>query len=1378
MFIHLHNHSHYSILEWLPKPAEYVKKAKELKMEAIALTDTWNLHWCHEFFKACKSEWIKAILWTELLVESTSQKWLIHKLVLLAKSYKWYKNIINLTTIANLKDDWKARISFQELVDNVDKNSDIICLSWPKEWEIPFFILSWKEEVDIVDRIKKYQEIFWEENYFLELLYHDDIPKQNFITDELIKISKKYNISVVATNNCFYINKEDKNTQDVISALRTGHEVENPDRPTLVNWDYSFLTEEEMQALFGFIPEALENTKKIADMIDIDIKTWWVLIPKFELPEEHQKIFEEAIELEKNDKTIKKLSSDEWYLRYLSFSWLNWRYNYNLDKQTIFEFVKKLDKPWLDKKLTETNPEELKELSLTYYTDEKKSIMDKLDKEIVDKIDRLEYELVVVHEMWFDAYFLIVADYINRARDHDIPVWPWRWSAAWSLMAYLSWITDIDPLPYKLLFERFLNPARVSMPDIDTDFSDDARDKVIEYCRNKYWADHVAQICTFGTFAARAAVKDVWRVYWIPFSEMNSLASLIPEKPWTKLKWALEDSVEFREAYDNWFYKDEKTWKIIKYKEIIDSALKIEWNVRQLWVHACAVIIAPEPMTNFTALQHPPKDNTSIVTQYSAYPLEDLGLLKMDFLWLRNLTIIQRTVKIIEAKKGIKLDILKIDLDDPKVFKIFADWDTTWVFQFESDWMRKYLKDLAPDSFEDLIAMVSLYRPWPLAYIPTYIDRKYGREEIEYMTSDLIEIMKNAWYDDKIIEEQKKLLEDDLKQILDVTYWIAVYQEQLMFIVQYMAGFSLWEADLLRRWVWKKKIEVVEALKKEFIEKWAKHRWYKPEVTKYIYEEMIQPAANYSFNKSHAACYAFIAYQTAFLKAYYITEFLASTMTSDEENMDRIVLEVSEAESKWINILAPNINESLKHFTYIDDKNIRFWLKAIKWIGDWPIEKIIEARKNWNKYKDLEDFIKRVGKEVINKKSLEALIKAGAMDELWERGQLFASIPAMINFVKRQEKESATSQMWLFESMWVEVDDDKLKLEKVSDFSFEEKLAWEKEMLGFRISWHPLDWLWKYCARRSNNTKKLKISMEELLELDKKQNPDPHPLAPSPLKGEGEQVNKTPTQGKNKEEQKKEKKPKKKEKDEIVSAVWVISDLRKIITKTGKTMVFLKCEWFDYDFEVVIFPKDVEKYIDKLDIDKIIIVNWILNINFEYNRKSIQARDIKIATISQVREQAFDLWLFDNKKRFLNLKLNEVAPLQDREVENNTPHPLTHSLLKGEGEQVNCENKCEIYSENFDKKLEEKIEKNNNSPIIPLLNNRGEENSRQLDIKEFIIEIPKKAKKQDLLDLKQFLSGQTSGQIQIFINLKWQKIDTKFSLDSLENLKKWIGEKW
>ena len=1309
MFVHLHNHSHYSILEWLPKPKDYVEKAKELWMPAVALTDTSNIHWCHELYKEAYYAWIKAILWTEIFVVSSLDSSVSHKLVLLAKSLKWYQNIISLTSKASLDNPWRqAKINFSDIIE-LKKNSpdlEIICLSGPISWEIPFYILSWKTEEQIFEKIKEYQEIFWKENYFLELLYHDDIPKQNFVTDELIKISKKYEIPVVACNNCYYIDKTDKKTQDVIMAMGTGHEIENPDRPTMMNWDYSFFTEEEMQALFWFIPEALENTVKIAEMVDIKIETWWILIPTFELPEEHQK---------KNDYEkfwIKKLSSDEWYLRYLSFAWLNWRFDTNISREIIFKLVQKLDKPSLEKKLTETSPEELKALSLTYYSDEKKEILKSFSEDIQNKIERLEYELVVVHEMWFDAYFLIVADYINWARNNWIPVWPWRGSAAGSLMAYLSWITDINPLPYKLLFERFLNPARVSMPDIDTDFADTWRDKVVEYCRNKYWADHVAQICTFWTFAARAAVKDVWRVMWIPFAEMNNLAKLIPEKPWTKLRWALEDSIEFKEAYET----------NPKYKEIIDNALKIEWNVRQIWVHACAVIIAPKPMTNFTALQHPPKDAESIVTQYSAYPLEDLWLLKMDFLWLRNLTIIKRAQEIIKNNKWVDVDILKIDLNERQVLDIFCAWDTTWVFQFESDWMRKYLKDLSPDNFEDLIAMVSLYRPWPLAYIPTYVDVKHWRKEIKYLTDELRKKLEEKWYSNEEIEEEWRKLIEDLWPILDITYWIAVYQEQLMFLVQYMAWFSLWEADLLRRWVWKKKKDVIEALKKEFIEKWEKFRNYKPETTDYIYTEMIMPAANYSFNKSHAACYAFIAYQTAYLKAYYRTEFLTSLMVSDEESMERVILEVAECESKWISVLPPSVNESLKHFTYIDDKNIRFWLKALKWIWDWPIDKIIEARKNlWRKFENLEEFIDLCWKEVINKKSLEALIWSGAMDDLWIRKQMVESIDKMVRYSRRNEKQKETNQLWLFD--WLEEFEEKLELVETKEYSYEEKLLKEKEILWIFVSGHPLDWLKTYCAKRSRNTKKMKMNFEKLLEIDKKENPEKY------LQENFENL------------------AKKEFKEEIVQTVWYITDYRKVVTKTWKPMWFLKCEWFDFDFEVVIFPKDIEKYAEKLDSNLVVIVTWGLDINFEYKKKSIRAKELKITSISMIREQARDLGIFDWSRRFINNELNAIKD-EDESI----------------GEEEKIKNNSEKYSvlpENFDEKLEKEISEN-----------------KWIEIQEFIVNIPPIAKKEDLFDFKDFLQKQEIWEIKIILDLRGQKKDTNISVKNLENLKNWIWEKW
>lgn len=1290
-FVHLHNHTHFSILEWLPKPKDYVKKAKSLWMPAVAITDTSNIHGCHELYKYAKEEWIKAILGTEIYLQSGLDAKMFHKIVLLAKNYDGYKNIIALVSKANLERPGdKPYITWEELKEF---SKDLICLSGPISGEIPYFILAWIDEEKIISRIKEYEEVF-PGDFYVELLYHDDIPKQKLVTDTLIALHNKYNFKVVAANNCYYINPEDKQTQDVIMALGTGHQIENPDRKTLINGDYSFLSEEKMQELFWFLPSALSNTLEIADKVDIKIQTGWVLIPKYELPEDDKKIYDEAMELEKEEKTIKKLTSDEWYLRYLSFKWLNWRYGYNLSKIEIFNLVKKLDVPGLQKKLTESSPEELKALSLTYYSEEKKEFIKKLDQDLIDKIDRLEYELVVVHEMWFDAYFLIVADYINWARNNGIPVGPGRWSAAWSLMAYLSWITDIDPLPYFLLFERFLNPARISMPDIDTDFADDGRDRVIEYCRNKYWSDHVAQICTFGTFAARAAVKDVGRVMWVDFQEMNEFAKLIPEKPGTKLAGALEESFEFKTAYE----------ENPKYKNIVDNALKIEWNVRQIWVHACAVIIAPNKMTDYTALAHPPKDTNAIITQYSAYPLEDLGLLKMDFLGLRNLTIIKRALKIIKNNKWVDIDILKVDRNDPKVFEVFCAWDTTWVFQFESDWMRKYLVDLQPNSFEDLIAMVSLYRPGPLAYIPSYVERKHAREEVKYMADNLIEILKNAWYSQEEIAEEKRKLDEDLGPILDVSNWIAVYQEQLMFIVQVMAWFSLGEADLLRRWIWKKKIEIIEQLKWEFITKAGNFKAYKPETPKYIYEEMIQPAANYSFNKSHAACYAFIAYQTAYLKAYYRTEFLTALMVSDEESMDRIVMEVWECNSKWINVLPPSVNESMKHFTYIDDSTIRFWLKAIKWIWDWPIEAIKNWRKD-GKYTSMDDFIARAWKDVINKKSLEALILSWSLDEFWERWQLFKNIENIIKFSRAGEKKSQTNQIWLFDHI---EDSNKLILDKVEPYSFEELINGEKEVLGFSVSGHPLDGLSRYIEKRSQNAKILKMSFEEIEKLPEKD----------------------------------------KSRTTIIQTIWYVKSIRKMMTKTGWNMVFLYCESFYYDFEVTIFPKDFDKYKNKLQEWKMIVVSGGININTEYKRKAILARDIKFLSLTSVREQAQSLWLFDNKKynSFIKndvvSKSSEVVKKEEidvKEVEENSENNDFVEITENKEEKS-----CAIFEENLDK---------------------------------YFINIPPTAKKEDLLELKKFMLELDSWNIKIFLNLNWTEIDTKISLKDLNLLKKWELEK-
>lgn len=789
----------------------------------------------------------------------------------------------------------------------------------------------------------------------------------------------------------------------------------------------------------------------------------------------------------------------------------------------------------------------------------------------------------------------------------------------------------------------------------------------------------------------------------VSFGEMNELAKLIPEKPGTKLAKALEESIEFKNAYE----ASELN------KNIIDAALKIEGNVRQLWVHACAVIIAPEPMTHFTALTHPPKDAQAIVTQYSAYPLEDLGLLKMDFLGLRNLTIIKRAQKIIKNHKNIDLDILKVPLDDPKVFEVFAKGDTTGVFQFESDGMRKYLKDLSPDTFEDLIAMVSLYRPGPLAYIPSYVERKHGREAVEYMLPKLREILEKK-YSPEEIEEEKRKLDEDLGPILNVSYGIAVYQEQLMFIVQYMAGFSLGEADLLRRWVGKKIASVVEKLKVEFIQKAETYKGYKPETSQFIYEEMIQPAANYSFNKSHAACYAFIAYQTAYLKAHYGAEFLTSMMVSDEENMDRIVLEVGEAQSKGIEILRPDINESLKHFTYLDDAHIRFGLKAIKWLWDGPIDAILQSRSG-GAFKNIDDFIKRAGSEVLNKKSLEALIYAGAMDQFWDRKALLASIDSMIRSAKNEEKKKFSSQIGLFDMGGNY--DESFQLEKVNiPMRYEEKLFGEKEVLGYMVSGHPLDGLARYCERRSRNTLILKKDIPHLKEEHDK-NPE---------------------------------KFKEKLQKQYVNVLGVIMDFRKIITKNGKNMLFVSCEWFDYDFEVTIFDRDYEAFKSHIEIGKIVIIEGSIDINFEYGRRSVRPKKIVSVSLSQVRDQARDMGYFDSSRR---IALSTLLDIQN---------PKT-SLQQDEISDEISEEISEPAAENFEENLDHKISEN-----------QAEKSQKNPDISKYIIEIPRGTTLEQIHALKDFLLTQESWEIQIYILLWGREVDTKIALNTVNYVTLWI----
>lgn len=764
----------------------------------------------------------------------------------------------------------------------------------------------------------------------------------------------------------------------------------------------------------------------------------------------------------------------EFELRYLSFKGLNKRYSLWLDEQIILNLVKRTNKGKLEKKLTETTPDELRELTLQTYTEDKKIFIEshkniKIESfTLSEYIDRLEYELKVTKEMWYNSYFLIVWDYINRARSQGISVWPGRWSAAWSLMAYLVGITDIDPLIYDLLFERFLNPARISMPDIDTDFEDVQRDKLLDYVKEKYWQEKVASIWTYMTMAAKAAFKDVARTYWISFEQSNRISNLISEK-------TIQKSIEASEEL-KWIIDADTNMA-----KIIEIAIKLEWTIRQTWVHACWVIISPEPVIQYSPIQYPPKsgtknlkDETRIVSQYDWHFLEDIWLLKMDFLWLRNLSIIKNTIKIYKARANkhwrtippLFQEFLNTTgfyppLTDQKTYeKTFKIWDTNWVFQFESDGMKAWLKKLQPTNIDDIIAMVALYRPWPMEFIPNYIDRKQWIEEVNYMIWEIYSDLKEKYWKE-IANEEKRKITEDLSPFMDVTYWIPIYQEQLMRIVQAMAWFSLWEADLLRRWIGKKIKEIIDKLKKEFIEKAWSYKSYKPETCTYVYEKMIEPAARYSFNKSHAACYAIIAYQTAYLKANFPIEFNASLLWSVEEETDKLAKFIDELKMQWYKVMPPSLNESYRHVAAIND-TIRIWFLAIKWVWYEVAKFIEEEREKKGNFISFEDFLKRC-EPIVNKKSIESMAKAWVFDEFEDRKTILENLNIILDYAK----SSKTSSQWLglfsIDDLWT-----KLVFKEKFKVSLLHKLLFEYEIFKSFVSAHPFDGLYQYIKSKYN----------------------------------------------------------------------------------------------------------------------------------------------------------------------------------------------------------------------------------------------------------------------------------------------------------------------
>lgn len=765
----------------------------------------------------------------------------------------------------------------------------------------------------------------------------------------------------------------------------------------------------------------------------------------------------------------------EFELRYRAYGWLLRFFGDHGEDDVVLKLIQRTDQGALTTKLTETSLETLWDLTKLTYTDTKKDIINEYAQQLfkgktkADYLERLEYELKVIHEMGYNTYFLVVWDYIDRAKANKIMVGPGRWSVAGSLLSFVLGITALDPLEYDLIFERFLNPGRISMPDIDTDFEDTLRDQVIEYIRQRYGKDNVAHIWTYMTLAAKAAFKDVARVMGIKFDQANKLTSLVTEK-------TVALSVEKNKDLQDALKADTRLQKIV------DVATALEWTVRQTGVHACGMIIAPAPVVTFSPVQYPPKswsktlrDESRIVSQYEWPVVESLGLLKMDILWLRNLGIIKHTAKIIVARAKVEgkeppelisaiLSTMSFSppLDDPKAYAIFAAGDTSWVFQFESDGMRNWLKKLKPNCFDDLIAMVSLYRPWPMEYIPRYIDRKFGKEIVSYMDSELEQILVH-YYGEEIAEEQKQKLVEDLDPFMAVTYGIPVYQEQLMRLVQAMAWFSMAEADNLRKWVGKKIREVIEKIKIEFVKKAESFRGYKPETAIWIYEKMIEPAGDYSFNKSHGACYAFISYQTAWLKAHYPLEFHAALLRSVEQEPEKLAWFIQEVQLQGIEITPPRVTSAFEHVAAVGD-HLEIGFLGIKGVGSEVAQHIESLRNESGPYTWLGDFLTRCS-AYLNKKSLESLAKAGAFDEWWNRQQLVEAVPQMVERCKQQ----AMPQGWLFGGGgWWLFGVSEFPLPQISMSDSLYPLRMEKEVFNIAVSGHPFDGLYPRCKAKYN----------------------------------------------------------------------------------------------------------------------------------------------------------------------------------------------------------------------------------------------------------------------------------------------------------------------
>ncbi|MDP4038354.1 MAG: DNA polymerase III subunit alpha [bacterium] len=990
-FVHLHNHTHYSLLDGLQKVDKMLDRAAELGQKAMAITDHGVLCGAIEFYQECKKRDIKPIIGLEAYIaprtiEDKSGKIDAnpHHLTLLAQNNQGYKNLMKLSTISHLDGFYYKPRMDRNLLKKFHEG--IICLSGCANSEVARHILN-DNMAGALEAVKWYSKVFGRKNYFLELQDHPEWEPQLKINKALIELSEKTGIELVVTKDAHYTHKDEDYAHEILLCVQTGKTVGDVDR---MEMEQDLYINSGASILDNFLahPQAVYNTVKIAEMCNLEIKLGDILIPSFDIPDGR---------------------SEKEYLRELAFRGAAWRYG-GVAKEDI-------------SRINESKARKLVSQNV---------------------FDRLEYELDVISKMQYEGYFLIVADVINWSKNNGIICGPGRGSAAGSIVSHALNITELDPLKYNLLFERFLNPDRISMPDIDMDFADDRREEVIAYVTEKYGQDKVAQIITFGTMAARNAVRDTGRALAYSYSEVDAIAKIIPQPIQGRhipLNKSIEDNPDLHNEYQN----------NPRAKKIIDVAMQLEGTIRNASTHAAGVVISKDNIVEYTPLLRASKGGVS--TQYSMGPIEDLGLLKFDFLGLANLTIIKNTFRIIKKVHGRNLDISDIPIDDKKTYELLRNGDTTGVFQLESAGMKRYIRELKPDRFEDIIAMVALYRPGPIQWIEDFINRKHNPKLITYGHPKMEAALKN-------------------------TYGIIVYQEQVMQIAKDLCGFSGGQADTLRKGIGKKIPEIITKMKQDFIDGAIKTS----NVDKKFIEDLwksIEDFAAYCFNKSHAACYGLIALQTAYLKAHYPTAFMAALMTSDYGNIDRIGIEVTECKKMEIEVLPPNINESFLEFAIVKETgNIRFGLSAIKNVGTSAIEVILKAREEGS-FKSIEDFTRRVSVSEVNRRAFESLIKVGAFDDFNDRETLLFNLDKITSYGSRMQKHAISGQIDIFGSSGIIEEVQELKLDlPTTPIDIKQHLSWEKELLGLYISHHPLDGYEAYLEGNTTPINRLSLDME------------------------------------------------------------------------------------------------------------------------------------------------------------------------------------------------------------------------------------------------------------------------------------------------------------